>query len=131
MEKYEVILIELESQYEFSAQVEVDEAETSENITILARVGKDEIEATNYAYLSAYQEFRDKLLAAGYGIKCNGSRLNAVQSGMMGAIDKVYLVEKGKQAFTKDIVHIWDYADIDIFPDTEQQNIFFEQWAKR
>ena len=48
-----------------------------------------------------------------------------------GATDKVYLVEKGKQAFTKDIVHIWDYADIDIFPDTEQQNIFFEQWAKR
>lgn len=45
MEKYEVILIELETQYEFSAQVEVDEAETSENITILARVGKDEFEA--------------------------------------------------------------------------------------
>ena len=131
MEKYEVTLIELETQCEFSAQVEVDEAETSENITILARVGKDEIEATNYAYLPAYQEFRDKLLVAGYGIKCNGSRLNAVQSGMMGATDKVYLVEKGKQVLMKDIVHIWDYADIDIFPNTEQQNIFFEQWTKR
>ena len=98
MEKYEVTLIELNTQYEFSVQVEVDEAETSENITILARVGKGEIEATNYAYLPAYQEFRDKLLVAGYGIKCNGSRLNAVQSGMMGATDKVYLVEKGEQA---------------------------------
>ena len=68
---------------------------------------------------------------AGYGIKCNGSRINAAQTEMMGATDKVYLVEKGKQALMKDIVHIWDYADIDIFPNTEQQNIFFEQWTKR
>ena len=37
-------------------QVEVDEAETSENIIIVARVGKDEIETANYAYLPAYQE---------------------------------------------------------------------------
>ena len=125
MERYEVTLIELDTQYEFSVQVEVDEAEASENIIILARVGKDEIESTNYAYLPAYQEFRDKLLVAGYGVKCNGSRLNAVQSGMMGATDKVYLVEMGKQALMKDIVHIWDYADIDIFPDTQQQNDFF------
>ncbi|MBD5506681.1 MAG: hypothetical protein HDR05_01095 [Lachnospiraceae bacterium] len=131
MERYEVTLIELDTQYEFSVQVEVDEAEASENITILARVGKDKIESTNYAYLPAYQEFRDKLLVVGYGIKCNGSRLNAVQSGMMGATDKVYLVEMGRQALMKDIVHIWDYADIDVFPDTQQQNDFFEQWNKR
>ena len=131
MEIYEVTLMELDTQYEFSVQVEVDEAETSENITIIARVGKDEFESANYNYLPAYQEFRDKLLTAGYGMKCNGSRLNAVQSGMMEATDKVYLVEMGKQALMKDIVCIWDYADIDIFPDTEQQNHFFEQWAKR
>lgn len=131
MEIYEITLIELDTQYEFPTQVKVDEAEISENITIFARVGKDEIESTNYAYLPAYQEFRDKLLAAGYGIKCNGSRLNAVQSGMMEATDKVYLVEMGKQALMKDIVPIWDYADIDIFPNTEQQKNFFEQWSKR
>lgn len=47
---------------------------------------------------------------------------------MMGATDKVYLVEAGKQALTKDIVHIWDYAEIDAFPDTKQQSTFFEQW---
>ena len=131
MEIYEITLVELDTQYEFSTQVEVDEAETSENIVIFAKVGEDEIESANYAYLPAYQRFRDKLLAAGYGIKCNGSRINAVQSGMMEATDKVYLVEMGKQAFMKDIVHIWDYADIDIFPDTEQQKEFFEQWWKR
>ncbi|MCM1500303.1 MAG: hypothetical protein NC124_17720, partial [Clostridium sp.] len=86
---------------------------------------------SNYNYLPAFQKFRDKLLSTGYGIKCNGSRLNAIQSGMMGATDKVYLVEMGKQALMKDIVHIWDYAEIDTFPDTKQQNDFFEQWIKR
>lgn len=68
------------------------------------------------------------MLALGYGIKCNGSRINAIQSGMMGATDKVYLVEMGKQALKKDIVNIWDYADIDIFANTQQQNSFFDQW---
>ena len=32
------------------------------------------------------------------GIKCNGSRINAIQSGMMGYCEKIYLVKFGKQA---------------------------------
>lgn len=131
MEMYEVILIDLNTQEELSVRIEVDEGETTENIVISAIMNKQEITASDYNYLPAFQEFRDKLLIAGYGIKCNGSRLNAVQSGMMGATDQVYLVEMGKQAFLKDIVHIWDYAEIDTFPDTKQQNAFFEQWSKR
>ena len=131
MEIYDVILIDLNTKDELSIQVKVDEAETSENIVISAIIKKQEITSSNYDYLPAFQEFRDKLLITGYGIKCNGSRLNAVQSGMMGATDKMYLVEMGKQALMKDIVHIWDYAEIDTFPDTKQQNAFFIQWIKR
>ena len=89
-----------------------------------------EIVVSNYNYLPAYQEFRDRLLQLGLGIKCNGSRINAVQSGMMGANEKMYLVEIGKQARRENIVHIWDYAEIDTFPDTKQQSAFFEQWIK-
>lgn len=126
-----MFLIDLISKDKLSVQVAVDEAETTENIVIRATVKAQEITASNYNYLPAYQEFRDKLLVAGYGIKCNGSRLNAVQSGMLGATDKVYLVEIGKQAMMKDIVHIWDYAEIDSFPDTKQQSAFFEQWINR
>ena len=59
------------------------------------------------------------------------TRQYGVQFGMMGATDKVYLVKRGEQAFLKDIVHIWDYAEIDTFPDTKQQNAFWEQWIKR
>lgn len=107
-------------------QVEVDEAELSQSISIFAKIKEQEITTKDYYYLPAYQKFRDKMLEAGYGIRCNGSRLNAVQSEMMGATDKVYLVEMGKQAQMKDVVHIWDYAEIDNFPDTKQQDIFLK-----
>lgn len=129
MEIYEIVLLELDTRNERSVEVEVDEAELSDNITIRAILNEQEITSANDNYLPAYQEFRDKLLVLGYGIKCNGSRLNAIQSGMLGATDKVYLVEIGKQALMKDIVHIWDYAEIDVFPNTKQQDEFFEEWC--
>lgn len=97
MEKYEVIIKKLNSNHELPLILEVDEAETTENIVIEAFVSEQKITSTNDSYFSAYQEFRDQLLQLGYGIKCNGSRINAVQSGMMGATDKIYLVEMGKQ----------------------------------
>lgn len=130
MEIYDITLIELSSKKEILLSVEVDEAELSENIEIKAVIDGNIIKASNFNYLPAYQCFRDQLLLLGYGIKCNGSRINAVQSGMMGTTDKAYLVELGKQTLMKDIVHIWEYADITTFPDTEQQNAFFEQWMK-
>ena len=40
------------------------------------------------AYYETFQLFRDRLLELGYGIKCNGSRINAIQSGMMGYCEK-------------------------------------------
>lgn len=130
MERYEITVINLNTQKEQILTVEVDEAEESEYIVIKSAFLGQEISVSDYNYLPAYQEFRDKLLQLGYGIKCNGSRINAVQSGMIGATDKVYLVELGRQALMKDIAYIWDYADIKEFPDTEQQKEFFEQWTK-
>uniref|UniRef100_UPI004056735D hypothetical protein n=1 Tax=Acetatifactor sp. TaxID=1872090 RepID=UPI004056735D len=68
----------------------------------------------------------------GYGLQCNGSRINAIQSEMMGHSEKIYLVELGKQALSNQIVCIWDYADIDFFPDTKMQLEFadnpYEYW---
>lgn len=130
MEIYEVVVVDLIKNDLTTLTVEVDEGETTEDIVIKADVLGQEVIASNYNYLPAYQEFRDKLLQLGLGIKCNGSKVNAVQSGMMGANDKIYLVEMGKQARMKDVVHIWDYAEIDTFPDTKQQITFFEHWVK-
>ena len=131
MEQYEVTIMKLNTRCESRLTVEVDEGETSEDIVIHAVVSGHEISASNYNYLPAFQNFRDKLLCLGYGIKCNGARINAVQSGMMGANDKMYLVGVGKKPQMKDIVHIWDYADIAEFPDTQMQQAFFAQWSKK
>lgn len=123
-----ITLINLQDRTERIICAAADEAESSENIVIRAEVDGQWIESANYNYLPAFQDFRDKLLALGYGIKCNGARLCAVQSGMMGATDKVYLVKLGEPARLKDIVPIWDYAELNTFPNTAQQNEFTTQW---
>lgn len=81
-------------------------------------------------YFETFQMFRDYLLEFGYGIKCNGARLNAIQSGMYGYSEKIYLVEMGKQALNKDLFNIWDYADVNDFPSTNEQRSFANQWYK-
>lgn len=78
METYEITLVELSTKNKINIQVEVDEAEESENIVIHSKIKGQEITLISDTYLTAYQQFRDKLLALSYGIKCNGSRLNAI-----------------------------------------------------
>ena len=59
-------------------------------------------------YLAAYQKFRDKLLELGYGLKCNGSKINAIQSEMMSQCEKIYLVEMGQKSSFDQMVCMWD-----------------------
>lgn len=131
MKDFEVTFCDLGSKQEISQKVNISEDEKDGKINIKASVNGKEFSASNYAYLQAYQEFRDKLLSAGYGIKCCGSLVNAVQPEMMGDTDKILLLEIGKKASMKDTAHIWDKAEIDDFPDTEKQNEFFVKWASR
>lgn len=128
METYKIILKNLVSQQELPLLIEVDEAEKTENIIIRTVFDGHEVIVFDYGYFSAFQKFRDEILLLGYGIKCNGSLPNAVQSNMMSATDKVYLVELGKKAELKNIVCIWDYAEVSYFPNTKQQNDFVEKW---
>lgn len=130
MENFEVTVVNLNTKENQVLTIEVDEAETTEYIVIKVEISGQIVTASNENYLSAYQEFRDKLLNLGFGIKCNGSRINAVQSGMMGGTDKVYLVTFGQKALMKDVVNMFDYAEIEEFPNTVQQKIFFERWIK-
>ena len=64
----------------------------------------------------------------GYGLKCNGSRINAIQLNMMASYEKIYLVEMRKPTLRKDIVSIWDYAEINEFPNTKEQRTFADRW---
>lgn len=131
MKEFEVIFSDTSSGKEISAKVMTAEDDTDGKISIKTLINGNEYSSSGYAYLQTYQEFRDKLLAAGFGIKCCGSLVNAVQPEMMGDTDKIILLEIGKKASMKDTAHIWDHADIDEFPDTKQQNDFFVKWASR
>lgn len=130
MDEHIVRIVELETGREYDVVVYDDELEDTGDIVFETTVAGEKISAIDENALPAFQKLRDQLLSAGYGIKCNGSRINAVQSGMMGASNKVYLVELGKQARMKDVVDLFDYADIREFPDTSEQTAFFEKWLK-
>ena len=128
MEEYKVMLFSMKTKEEMETTIYADEGESTDNIILKVQINGHEICSADYNYLPAYQKLRDELLRIGYGIKCNGSRLNAVQSGMMGANEKIYLVKLGEQALLKDIVSLYEYAEIDDFPNTEEQIAFSQKW---
>jgi hypothetical protein len=130
MENYTVIASSLIAHTEISLIIEADEAEITENIVLTVRIDGDTISASNYGYFQAFQEIRDVLLQKGYGLKCAGAMLNAVQSPMASATDKVYMVTLGKQSALKDLISLYEYIDIDEFSNTNEQNRFFEQWLQ-
>ena len=108
--------------------IEISEIEEEDGFRLVTVIDGKEYASKGEAYFVTFQGLRDQLLKDGYGLKCNGARINAVQSNMMGGCPKVYLVELGRQALMKDVVLIWDYADIDTFPDTMEQNEYFKRW---
>ncbi|MCR5601176.1 MAG: hypothetical protein K6G33_10610 [Ruminococcus sp.] len=128
MEKYDIKLYDMKRNSEIEGVVFADEGESSDDIILKTEVESIVITAKSNGYLSAYQIIRDELLKNGFGLKCNGSLINAIQSAMMSYTPKIYLVQIGKQALLKDIVNIWDYCDINCFPDTKEQNQYSEKW---
>ena len=128
MEQYEVILLNFADNSETNVIVYADEAETTDNIFLKTTIDSKELISESEQYLSTYQMLRDQLLQNGFGLKCNGSLINANQSAMMSYTPKMYLVRIGEQAAMKDIVSIWDYCDTDDFPTTEQQKLFIQDW---
>lgn len=130
MGKYQCVAVDL-AYYENEKTITVLVDDEEDEIKISTEIDGIELKSIGEYYFETFQNLRDQLLDIGYGIKCNGSRINAVQSNMMGVCDKVYLVENGKPALMKDVVRIWDYADIDFFPNTKEQTAFFTQWINK
>lgn len=129
METYSVVIKEIKTGDEQQCLIYADEAETSEEIVLKMQIDGQEIISSNDGYFQAFQGIRDKLLACGYGIKCKGALINAVQSAMMSGCEYVYLVKMKEQASLKNKVSIYAYVDIEEFPDTEIQNRFFREWS--
>ena len=129
MDLYICTIVDL-AYYEREKQIVVNVDIQGDNIEMSCEVDGVCFSAAGEYYFETFQLFRNRLLELGYGIKCNGSRLNAIQSGMMEYSEKIYLVEFGKQALNKDIFSIWDYADIKEFPSTDEQKLFANKWYK-
>lgn len=129
MRRYDVVLRNLVSDSLTNAAVYADEGDISDQIILNVSVGNLECISESEQYFAAYQNLRDKLLEIGFGLQCNGSRINAVQSAMLAYAPQVYLVEMGKQALMRDLVNLWDYCEISDFPTTAQQNAYFQKWV--
>ena len=127
MEQYKCTVVDL-GYYDSEKTVLIEVNEDLDEIEISTVVDGIDFFSSDESYLAAYQKLRDKLLELGYGLQCNGSRNNAIQSGMMSQCEKIYLVEMGKKALLNQVVCIWDYADIDVFLDTKEQLEFAEKW---
>ncbi|SFD39297.1 hypothetical protein [Clostridium uliginosum] len=128
MEKYNVIVVNLLNKKKSNLIIEADEAETSDDILLFVKLDNNEIVGGSEGYFEAFKQLKDKLLDLNYGIKCKGSLPNVVQSGMAANSDKIYVVELGKQALRKNLVSIYEYADIFEFSNSEEQDEFAEQW---
>ncbi|MBO4637905.1 MAG: hypothetical protein J5685_12280 [Clostridiales bacterium] len=127
---YEVTIVESGSKEESALVVESGEDLATGASVIRCTLNGQEIVSSHEVYFAAFQQFRDKLLEAGYGIKCNGSRLNAVSLSKKES-GQVYIVGSNKRARPEDIANIWDKADIDDFPDSKAQNEFYDRWSSR
>lgn len=128
MEIYNCIAVDLLYYQIYEKKIKIEVYDEEEKIRILTEIDGVEFSSAGEDYFEVFKKLRDQILELGYGLKCNGSRINAIQSNMMAGSDRVYLVEMGKPALMKDVVCMWDYADIDFFPDTEHQKMFLDQW---
>lgn len=127
MEQYKCTVVDL-GYYNSEKAVLIEVNGDADEIEISTVIDGINLCCSDECYLFAYQKIRDELLKLGYGLQCNGSRINAIQSGMMAHYEKIYLVEMGKQALSNQIVCIWDYAEKDFFPDTKMQLEFADKW---
>ena len=106
----------------------VSETENKNGIVLSVKLGDKEIAAVHDDYFTAFQQLRDKLLEEGFGMCCAGAMENALQSGMMAGSNRVYLVTLGSKAVMKSITGIYEYADMETFPDSTAQQRFTQSW---
>lgn len=78
----------------------------------------------------AFQKLMDQLYSLGYGMNCQGARVNAMQSAMAYASEKIYLLTLGHQALNKDLVSMFDTVNLDEFCQSDKQVEFAQQWLE-
>ena len=129
IKNHKVTIVELGTDNEIPLDVQSGEDMSTGAFIIWCSLNEQEIVSTQDKYFAAFQQFRDKLLEAGYGIKCNGARLNAAPLSKFENGPRVYILESDAKGLPENTVDIWDKADINEFPDSRQQNRFINKWS--
>ena len=124
-----VSIVEIGTDNETKIDIRSGEDMSSGATVIRGTLNGQEITAVCDTYFKAFQQFRDKLLEAGYGMKCNGAHLNVAPLSRYENGPKAYVLEQGKPADKDSAVDIWAKADIDEFPDSGKQNRFYNNWS--
>lgn len=106
--------------------------ETDNDDCRIAMISDDlRLEASAGDYFEAFCKIRIELWKNQLLPDCYGAHLRAFPSGMsrsMGGGLKLYRLTLGKQALTKDMVHLFDTGK-DVIPATvEDQRRFFDDW---
>ena len=125
---YEVTIVNLSTNNAAEMAVQSGEDMSTGQFVIWCNLDNQEIVSAHDEYFTAFQQFRDKLLEAGYGIKCNGARLNAAPLSKFENGPQVYILESDSSALPESSVDIWAKADIEDFPDSVRQNRFKNKW---
>ena len=125
---YEVTIVNLNTNDATEMVVQSGEYMSTGKFVIRSTLNGQEIVSEHDVYFTAFQQFRDKLLEAGYGIKCNGARLNAASFSKYENGPQVYILESGSSALPESSVDIWAKADIEDFPDSLTQNRYKNKW---
>lgn len=127
MKEYKIVKVKnLKTKEVIELKIYESENKENGNFVMYTEIKNQNILASSDGYFDCYQKLRDKLLEKGYGLLCIGSKINAVQSPMASVSDKIYLVEKGQPA--KNVQSLYEFCDMEVFPNTEEQNNFYEEW---
>lgn len=118
--------VSLKDKIAFTLPIEILE---DDEITISCKVNDVSIKRSAETFFQAFQLFRDALLGISVGLRCNGAAKNAHASQMMANGRKVYLLYPFHHARLEDAVDIFERCDLTVFPNTIEQDVFFNSWA--
>lgn len=107
--------------------------EVGDNYQIKFQMDSLHIIAEGENYFYALLELREKLELQNIKLLCKGCSRNVYPSSMilsMGDALEAYELTMGKQAFTKDLVNIFDPCGYDEYASIKEQYAYYEEWAK-
>ena len=114
----------------YSIDIFADEAEKSEDITLITFIKEHRFEGKDKNYLKAFQILRDKALNCGFGIQCCGSLINVMQPEEFKGTDIIYIIDTHNPADQGQAVSIFDHAIPPRYYLTYKQEQYLVQWNR-